>query len=173
MNIYWYVSLLMCRKHVSSTCRKHACFLQKCWKHACFLQKCWKHACFLQKCWKTSYKSLVCELSFSSFHAMFRKHASHKSARKFPTKCTHELALYVMRRKHASYKSAGISYKMFSWYKFEHYCLYHEHVQELFLHTSANAAQVRTHTVKTWSFLSSARNIIPALQPPNTGALSL
>lgn len=139
MDIYWYVSLLMCRKHPA-------------------------HAGSIHVSCKSFLQNLLA-------YAMFRKHASHKSARKFPTKCTHELASYVMHRKHASYKSAGISYKTFSWYKFEHYCLYHERVQELFLHTSANAAQVWTHTVKTWSFLSSAGNIIPALQPPNTDTL--
>ena len=49
--------------------------------------------------------------------------------------------------------------------------------QENFLHTSVkcytSAGKFPTHTVQIWIFLSSAGNMIPTLQPPNTGALSL
>ena len=49
-------------------------------------------------------------------------------------------------------------------------------MQENFLHTSVrcctSAGKFPAHTVKIWIFLSSAGNMIPALQPPNTGALS-
>jgi len=68
-------------------------------------------------------------------------------------------------------------------YKFQHYRLYFEHVQEIilqnFLHTSVkcctNTEKFPAHSVKIWSriFLSSAGNMFPTLQPPNTGALSL
>ena len=49
-------------------------------------------------------------------------------------------------------------------------------MQENFLHTSVkcctSAGKSPAHTVKIWIFLSSAGNMIPTLQPPNTGALS-
>ena len=49
-------------------------------------------------------------------------------------------------------------------------------MQENFLHTSVkcctSAGKFPAHTVKICIFLSSAGNMIPALQPPNTGALS-
>ena len=49
-------------------------------------------------------------------------------------------------------------------------------MQENFLHTSVklctSAGKFPAHTVKIWIFLSSAGNMIPALQPLNTGALS-
>ena len=50
-------------------------------------------------------------------------------------------------------------------------------MQENFLHTSVkcctSAGKFPTHTVKIWIFLSSAGNMTPVLQPPNTGALRI
>ena len=88
-----------------------------------------------------------------------RKLVSYKSAGNFPTKCflgtnlnTTVFILNMCRK---------FSYKM----------------QENFLHTSVkcctSAGKFPAHTVKLWIFLSRAGNMIPALQPPNTGALSL
>ena len=51
--------------------------------------------------------------------------------------------LHVMCRKLAL--CWKFSYKMFSWYKFEHYCLYFEHVQEIFLQNAGNSP---THKCK-------------------------
>ena len=92
-------------------------------------------------------------------HVMCRKLVSYKSAGNFPTKCflgtnlNATVSILNMCRK--------FSYKM----------------QENFLHTSVkcctSAGKFPAHTVKIWIFLSSAGNMIPALQPPNTGALSL
>ena len=88
-----------------------------------------------------------------------RKHTSYKSAGKFPTKCflgtnlNATVSILNMCRK--------FSYK----------------IQENFLHTSVkcctSAGKFPAHTVKIWIFLSSAGNMIPALQAPNIGALSL
>ena len=49
-------------------------------------------------------------------------------------------------------------------------------MQENFLHTSVkcctSAGKFPAHTLKIWIFLSSAGNMFPTLQLPNTGALS-
>ena len=67
-----------------------------------------------------------------------------KSAKNFPTKC-------------------------FPGTKFEHYCLYHEHVQEFSLKMQENFphTELLAHVAKIYSFLSNAGNIFPALQSPN------
>ena len=113
-----------------------------------------------------------------------RKQASYKSAGKFPTKCDYGLNFsrifcFTCNVQETSFlqKCRKFSYKMFSWYKFERYCHYIEHVgnfptkcrkisyrwileQENFLHTSVkcciSAGKFPTHTVKIWIFLSSA-----------------
>ena len=98
-------------------------------------------------------------VGYFASHVMCRKLVSYKSAGNFPTKCflgtnlNATVSILNMCRK--------FSYKM----------------QKNFLHTSVkcctNAGKFPAHTVKIWIFLSSAGNMIPALQPPNTGALSL
>lgn len=126
-----------------------------------------------------------------------RKLASYKSAGKFPTKCDYGLNFsrifcFTCNVQETSFlqKCRKFSYKMFSWYKFwtllslfwnfPTKCRKISYrwilVQENFLHTSVkcctSAGKFPAHTVKIWIFLSSAGNMIPALQPPNTGALS-
>ena len=117
-----------------------------------------------------------------------RKHTSYRSAGKFPSNVIMGLILvryfasHVMCRKLVSYKSAGnfptkcflgtnlnatVSIlnmcRKFSYKMQENFCA----------KCCTSAGKFSAHTVKIWIFLSSAGNMIPALQPPNTGALSL
>ena len=83
---------------------------------------------------------------------MCRKLASYKSAGKFPTKCDcwlnfSRIFCFTCNVQETSFlqKCRKFSYKMLSWYKFGYYCLYFEHVWEIFLQ---NAGKFPTHKCK-------------------------
>ena len=97
-------------------------------------------------------------VGYFASHVMCRKLVSYKSAGNFLTKCF--LGTNLNATVSILNKCRKFSYKM----------------PENFLHTSVkcctSAGKFPAHTVKIWIFSSSAGNMIPTLQPPNTGALS-
>ena len=84
-----------------------------------------------------------------------QKLASYRSAGKSPTKCDcwlnfSRIFCFTCNVQETSFlqKCRKFSYKMLWWYKFEHYCLYFEHVQEIFLHMRTSAGKFSTHKCK-------------------------
>ena len=118
------------------------------------------------------------------------KLASYKSAGKFPTKCDCWLNFswifcFTCNVQETSFlqKCRKFSYKMFlctnlnTTVSILNMCRKFSHkMPENFLHTSVkcctSAGKFPAHTLKIWIFLSSAGNMFPTLQPPNTGTLS-
>ena len=100
------------------------------------------------------------------------KLASYKSAGKFPTKC--DFGLNFSRIFCFTCNVQETSFLQKCWKMQEDFL--QVNTSENFLHTSVkcctSAGKFPAHTVKIWIFLSSTGNMIPALQPPNTSALS-